>query len=101
MGSFGFQFAFTTWSRPPLSLKFRRFSDSECRNVEGFLETVLGLTWAEAAAAVSSFAVVVGGAMCCATVAMCAVSNEVDKNVLEGVLPLTLLMIVLILCVID
>ena len=68
--------------------------------MEGFLESVLGLTWTEAAAAVSSFAVV-GSAICCAAVAMCAVSNEVEDYVQESVLPLALLMIVLILCVID
>ena len=68
--------------------------------MEGFLESVLGLTWTEAAAAVSSFAVV-GGAICSTAVAMCAVSNEVEDYVQESVLPLALLTIVLILCVID
>ena len=74
---------------PPLSLKFRCFSDSECRAVEGFLESVLGLTRTEAAAAVSSFAVVVG-AICCAAVAICAVSNEMEKNMQDSVLALPL-----------
>ena len=47
--------------------------------MEGFLESVLGLTWTEAAAVVSSFAAV-GGAICSAAVAMCTVSNEVEEK---------------------
>ena len=68
-----------------LSLDFRCLTESECRDAEGFLESVLGLTWTEAAAAaaLSSFVV---GAICCIAIARFVVSNGEEKNVQASVL---------------